>query len=126
MGYKRILAVADDLVCRTFLEGDISQIDTLADKYITDNLDDAKAYITNNEDVELVILPWAFSTSLTDHSTEGNGEILLKFAKNCGIKTVVYMDPEDRAMIDSSKLSEAIVVDADPFDSLVKRILKYL
>ncbi|MBQ3305849.1 response regulator [Candidatus Saccharibacteria bacterium] len=124
-GYKRILVVEDDTTRQIVLKDIAQKIDVLGDCYLTDNLDDAKAYIVDHDDVDLVIMGWEFPTSIANRVVEKNGEELLRFVKNCQIKAVVCSMCATELAHDPD-LSGTPLVMPVPFDSLEERIKQYL
>ena len=128
MGYKRILIVEDDMPRQSTLKTAAERLDVLADIYVTDNLEDAKSYISGHSDVELVIMGWDFPTSIANMMIkEENGEKLLRFVKNCGIKAVVCSNRAEQLKKDP-ELSGTPVILPIPLGAIEERLkerLKY-
>ncbi|MBQ6354887.1 response regulator [Candidatus Saccharibacteria bacterium] len=125
MGYKRILIVEDDMPRQLTLKSAAEKLDVLADIYVTDNLDEAKSYISGHSDTELVIMGWDFPASISSMIVEENGEELLRFVKNCGIKAVVCSNRAEQ-LRDDPELSGTPLILPIPLGTVEERLLACL
>lgn len=121
MAYRKILLVEDEPTRKIVLEDAVKQIDPIADRYIVDNLEEAKDYLSGNR-VDLVILGWDFPTSKQDRIVEQNGPKLLDYIEKQqrGIKTIVCSSCATELL--RGERTGVPMVMPTPFDGLADRL----